>query len=101
MPAVWRRRLGDRDVEQLAAKREQAVEDARQSEVRPQLFLGQAELFLPQSLGVESDVPRLELAAGVRRDHRELVARNRTATASEIAQEFDDALRRIGHLRRE
>ena len=65
VPDVGRRRLGDREVEQRAAELEQAVEHARQREVRPQLLLGELELLLLQALGVERDVPRLELAAGV------------------------------------
>ncbi len=101
MPGVRRRRLGDRDVEQLAAELEQAVEDARQREVGAQLFLGEAELLLPQAFRMERNVPRFELAGRVRRDHRELVARDGAAAARQVAQELDDALRRLRHFRRE
>src|SRR6185503_21291163 len=84
-----------------AAQLEQPVEDARQREVGAQLFLREAELLLPQALGIERDVPRGKLPARVLGQHLELGASDGSAAAREIAQELDDALRRLGHLRRQ
>ena len=76
-----------RDAEQPLDDAEQAAEHARQREVRAQLFLRDAVALFLQALGIEGDVPGVELAAGERGELGELALGGGARGARQIAQE--------------
>ena len=83
-PAPRRRRDGSRTPKSRCGEREQAVEHARQREVRTQLLVGVVVALLAQPLGPEGDVPvaRASSASGAPARARELRAGRRRSRSA-------------------
>src|SRR5690606_40350839 len=72
-----------------------------EGKVRSELLFGHVEALLLQSLAVEADVPRLELACREPLELLELATRDRARLRCELFEECSNLRDRARHLRRE